>query len=244
MYDGLFWLCKFGYRPMDCRDTAGIQHQITTYTRPSRVIGRNQQSNGKTPCMLGTKMKRAAFVVAMLAGWLAGCATLSSVTTSSAEKRFDSGVRALASGDYATAHKDLAWVAEHYPDKDEGQRALLILAALEMDPRNPARRAEVGADLAATFLRLPERDSWVDPVAQTMYLLGLELGAAEERAQRAERAAEAQRELPKLPGPTVSARIKSIEQERDRLQVRVTSLEEQVGGLQRELERIRKTIKP
>jgi outer membrane protein assembly factor BamD (BamD/ComL family) len=195
--------------------------------------------------MLGARIRRPVLAVAMLALLLAGCATVSSLTTSNEEKRFDAGMRALANGDYATAHKELAWVAERHANKSEGQRALLILAAMEMDPRNPARRTDVGADLAATFLRLPERDGWVDPVAQTMYLLGLELGAAEERAQRAERAAEAQqRELPKLPGPTVSARIKAIEQERDRLQARVLTLEEQLAGLQRELERIRKTIKP
>ena len=189
-------------------------------------------------------MRRRGVGVTAIALLLAGCATLSSVTSSSAEKRFDAGMRALANGDYTVAHQELSWVAERYANKEEGQRALLILASMEMDPRNPSRRTDVGADLAATFLRLPERDAWVDPVAQTMYLLGLELGAAEERAQRAERAAEQQRELPKLPGPTVSARIKTVEQERDRLQARVTTLEEQIANLQKELDRIRKTIKP
>jgi uncharacterized protein YbjT (DUF2867 family) len=186
--------------------------------------------------------RRALGAVCMLL--LAGCSTFSSLTTSSVEERFEAGMQALSNGDYTAAHEHLAWVAEHHANREEGQRALLILASMEMDPRNPSRRTDVGADLAATFLRLPERDGWVDPVAQTMYLLGLELGAAEERAQRAERAAEQQRELPKLPGPTVSARIKTVEQERDRLQARVKELEDQNGNLQRELERIRKTIKP
>jgi hypothetical protein len=170
---------------------------------------------------------------------------LTSLLRSDEEERFEAGMRALGNGDYVAAHRELSWVAEHSAHKSEGQRALLVLASMEMDPRNPSRRTDVGADLAATFLRLPERDAWVDPVAQTMYLLGLELGAAEERAQRAERAAETQpRELPRLPGPTVNARIRAVEQERDRFAARVATLEEQLAARERELERIRKTIKP
>jgi hypothetical protein len=189
-------------------------------------------------------MRRRGILVPAFAVLIVGCATLSSVFGSNEKQRFEAGMRALGNGDYLAAHRELSWVAEHYAHKSEGQRALLVLASMEMDPRNPSRRTDVGADLAATFLRLPERDAWVDPVAQTMYLLGLELGAAEERAQRAERAAEAQRELPRLPGPTVSSRIKAVEQERDRLAAKVTTLEEQLAAMERELERIRKTIKP
>ena len=190
-------------------------------------------------------MRRASFLVVAWTLVMVGCATVSSVWRADEEQRFAAGMRALANADYAVAHRELAWVAEHFAHKSVGQRALLVLASMEMDPRNPSRRTDVGADLAATFLRLPDRDDWVDPVAQTMYLLGLELGAAEERAQRAERAAESQqRELPHLPGPTVTARIRAVEQERDRLAARVTTLEEEKATLERELERIRKTIKP
>lgn len=190
-------------------------------------------------------MRRASVLVAAGTAVLVGCATFQSVLRSDADKRFESGVHALASGDYATARTDLAWVAEHYNHETIGQRALLILAAVEMDPRNPTRRTDVGSDLAASFLRLPERDTWVDPVAQTLYLQSLELGAAEERAERAEQQQERrERELPKLPGPTVAARIKAVEQDRDRLAKRVTALEAQLADKDRELERIRKTIKP
>jgi hypothetical protein len=147
-------------------------------------------------------------------------------------------VRALNDRNYEKAHADLAWVAQHYGHEKEGQRALVVLAALEMDPRNPGRRNEVGADVAASYLRLENRDGWLDPIAQTLYLLGLEMGNAEERTEAP------QQPLPTLPGPTVNARIKAIEQERDRLAKRVTALEEQLAQKDRELERIRKTIKP
>ena len=187
-------------------------------------------------------MKRATLLVAAVAVVFVGCATLTSALRSNEEERFDQGMRALVNGDYNKAHDHFAWVAEHYGHESSGQRALLVLAAMEMDPRNPSRRTDVGADLVATFLRLPERDSWVDPVAQTLYLQGLELGAAEQRAEKAEREAQ-QRELPKLPGPTVGTRIKTVEQDRDRLAKRVAALEAQLADKDKELERIRKTIK-
>lgn len=189
-------------------------------------------------------MRRPLFLVATIAFVITGCASLKSLSRSDGHARFESGIKALAEGNYATAHRDLSWVAERFAHEDDGQRAVLVLAALELDPRNPGRRPDSGSDLAGTFLQLPDRDVWIDPVAQTLYLLGLELGAAEERAERAERAVELHRQLPTLPGPNVTTRIRAVEQERDRLARRVTSLEEQLAEMERELDRIRKTIKP
>jgi len=187
-------------------------------------------------------MRRATLLVVAVALAAAGCATIKG-RQPDRDERFRTGLQALANGDYPRARTEFSWLAEHDANQRLGQSALLVLAALEMDPRNPQRRPEVGSDLAGQFLRLPERDAWIDPVAQTLYLLGIELGMAEERAQQ-----EAQerpgRELPKLPGPTVTARIKTVEQERDKLAKRVATLEEQLAQKDRELERIRKTIKP
>ena len=65
------------------------------------------------------------------------------------------------------------------------------------------------------------------------------------REQKAERAVErANARLPSLPGPSVSARIRTAEQERDRLKTRVEALEQQLKEKEQELERIRKTIRP
>ena len=175
---------------------------------------------------------------------VAGCASLRPSHASENDVRFANGVKALNAADYPTAERELGWVAEHASDQAVGQRALLILAATQMDPRNPNRKTESGSQLAGRFLRLPERDAWVDPVAQTLYLLGLELGEAEDRADKAEAQAQQARELPKLPGPSVNARIKSVEQDRDKLAKRVATLEDQLAQSQKELERIRKTIKP
>lgn len=189
--------------------------------------------------------KRAMLLVALAAGVLVGCATLRSAGSGTENERFEAGVKSLAAGDYEAARTQLDWVAQHYAVKTVGQRALLILAAIEMDPRNPTRRLDAGADKAAAFLRLPERDRWVDPVAQTLYLQAIELGDARDSVEKVV-AAQAQRarELPKLPGPTVTARIKTVEQDRDRLAKRVAALEAQLADKDRELERIRKTIRP
>jgi hypothetical protein len=180
-----------------------------------------------------------------VAGLLTGCATLKGSLESRAEERLEASLAALARGDYRAAHEGLAWVAEHDAGDKHGRRALLALAALELDPRNPDRRIAAGTDVAASYLTLEEKDSWTNPVAQTLYLLGLELGAAEERVEKAERAAErAAARLPSLPGPSVSARIRNVEQERDRLKSRVETLEKELGEKVQELERIRKTIRP
>jgi hypothetical protein len=186
-------------------------------------------------------MRRATLLMAAVACICVGCSTFASARGDDAEDRFNTGVRALAAGNFAAARSDLGWVAQHYSRQMEGQRALLVLAALEADPRNPTRRVEAGSELAASYLRLPERENWLEPMAQTLYLIGLELGAAE---QRIEEAQAKKRELPKLPGPTVSARIKNVEQDRDRLAKRVTALEAELAEKDAELQRIKKTIKP
>ena len=180
-----------------------------------------------------------------IASLLLGCATLKAPLETRGEKRFEDGLSALGRGDYRVAHEHLAWVAQHYGHESYGQQALLTLAAMEMDPRNPTRRITVGTDVAAGYLRLPEKAPWTQPVAQTLYLLGLELGAAEERAERAERQAErTPAKLPNLPGPTVTSKLRSVEQERDKLARRVDALEKQLAEKEQELERIKKTIRP
>lgn len=183
-------------------------------------------------------MKLVTALVAAVACGVMGCATVSSVWSTQSKDRFEAGVTALKTADYATAHRELSWVAQHYGHEKEGQRALVLLAASELDPRNPNRRVDAGADLVATYLRLAHNDEWLAPLATTMYLMATELGTTEQRAEQTERP------LPRLPGPTVNARIRTVEQERDRLARRVAALEEQLAEKQREIERIRKTVKP
>lgn len=201
-------------------------------------------------------MRVPALAAGILALALSACATVGSVFDSGAENRYDAGMRALAAGDYVTANRELGFVAERYGSEPIGRQALLVVSALEMDPRNPNRRLALGSELSAAYLRLKGVPEWTGPLAQTLYLLSLELGAAEERAAQAEadKAAAEQRAdiLPKLPEKqsTVPARMNRVEAERDKLAKRVEALEAQVADRDKkiaekdkELERIRKTLK-
>jgi hypothetical protein len=203
-------------------------------------------------------MRYTAVATGILALAISACGTLNSVFNSNAEERFTAGLVALRRGDFAQANTDLRWVAEHYPDKEIGREALLAVAALEVDPRNPRRRLAMGVDLAESYLRQEDKERWSEPVVQSLRLLAMELGSAEERVAVAEadRLAAERRanlgDLPTLPEQMKSlpARLHAAEDERDKLTKKVEQLEEQIADRDKklaekdkELERIRKTIR-
>ena len=203
-------------------------------------------------------MRYTAVATGLFALAISACGTINSMLNSTAEERFSAGMVALRRGDFAQASTDLTWVAEHYPDKSEGRQALLIVAALELDPRNPRRRLEMGRDLAGSYLKTEDMERWTEPVAQTLRLLAMELGAAEERvaAADADRLAAERRanlgDLPKFPenAQTLSTRLHQAQDEREKLSKKVEQLEEQIvdrdkklAEKDKELERIRKTIR-
>ena len=202
-------------------------------------------------------MRISALLTGLFVLGLPACATLQNTFGSEAEDQFDAGIAALQRGDYATANRSLNWVIERHGDEQIGKKALLVVAALEVDPRNPQRRLALGSDLAGAYLQKNSEADWSQPVAQALYLLSLEMGAAEERISEAEadkRAAERKVEtgLPSLPSPTstISARLRQMTEDRDRLAKKVEQLEAQVADRdkkldekEKELERIRKTLK-
>lgn len=198
-------------------------------------------------------MTKNIIAVGAFALLAAACATFNPFFETRGESRFERGMQALERGDYPQASQDLGWVATNHADEPIGRQALLAVSALEMDPRNPKRRLALGADLTQAYLLNRGSEEWTLPVARTLHLLALELGAAEERVAAAEaekQRAEARASSLTLPGPTVPARMKAIQDERDRLQRRVNQLEQQLQTTEknlaekdRELERIRKTIK-
>lgn len=200
-------------------------------------------------------------LAAMLAAAVAGCATLGLGGPSDKEVRLDAGLTALAAGDYRTAHDHLAWTAQTHPDEDEGQRALLALAATELDPRNPGRRLWATVDLAERYLQMPDAPAWTRPLAESMHLVASELGAAEERAAGAEQqAALTQTENRRLRyvGSTVPQRLREVSGARDaalvernelrtrldRMERTLTARNDSIAALYKEIERIRKLIKP
>src|SRR5688572_596008 len=130
-------------------------------------------------------MRYSALATGLLALALPACATFDTVFGSGPD-RFDTGIAALRRGDFARASNDLNWVILKHANDPVGQRALLASASLEMDPRNPQRHLALGSDLAATYLQKAEEPEWSQALAQTLYLLALELGASEERLAQAE----------------------------------------------------------
>ncbi len=165
----------------------------------------------------------------------------------------------LDSGQYAPATEELQALAQAYPQHVVGRQALLLTAATELDPRNPGAQPDTAAGLLTQYLAGADTSDWTRPVARTLYLLALQVGATAEQAQQAQAEAEraraeasrARAALPRLPGPSLSARLTDLEQQRDRLAARVKELEAGSAQLQRaladsaqELKRIRRTLRP
>ena len=191
-------------------------------------------------------MRRVA-VLAVTTWVLAGCAALTRGGPNESELRLEQGLAALDHGNYLEGFEHLSWVAARHPNDVLGQRALLALGASDLDPRNPSRRLGIGTELVGRYLAYGDTPTWVRPVAQTLYLLGQELGAAEERVAAAEQdrlRAEATAELPSYSGTPVPQRIRALTEERDRLTRRVAQLEKELAEKNQELERIRKTLRP
>jgi DNA repair exonuclease SbcCD ATPase subunit len=206
-------------------------------------------------------MRYSALTAGVLALGLSACATMQTYLVSRGDDRFAAGLAALRRGDYVTANEELGWVVQRYEGEPIGQKALLTLAAVEIDPRNPQRRLLLGAELANAYVKQPtSRSDWVLPIAQTLHLLSIEMGVAEERVaqvegekQEAERTMEeVERTLPRLPTGTqpITTRARRVTEERDQLAKKVDQLETQlqerekkVTDLEKELERIKKSLK-
>lgn len=90
-----------------------------------------------------------------------------------------SGLVALEAADYNIAYDNLLEVRSVCGDSPMGQQALLVLAAAELDPRNPQRQIELAAEFAAHYLGLPNRAAWAQPLAEALYLLSMEIGASD-----------------------------------------------------------------
>src|SRR5690606_28231557 len=130
-------------------------------------------------------MKRSA-LFAGLSALVAGCSLIRAGGEPSPEARLEAGLAALAANDRVTADEHLRWVYERHANEPVGKRALIAMASAELDPRNPTRRLWASAERAALFLAHEDAPRWLQPVAETLCLLALELGANEERFARIE----------------------------------------------------------
>jgi len=215
------------------------------------------------------------FPVLLLAGLAVfGCARqhLPPEPAEDPEARLGLAISELGRGAYDAATRELAYVHLRYSPQPVGWKAMLLRIAAELDPRNEAGRPAAAARIAAHALESETRPDWIAPLAETLYLLALDLAvpdsapvhvvlpgpwalsanAADSAAAASAKAAGA-RPLPELPrlDRWLAARLRETEVEREKLARRVARLEEELARkdqellkLTQELERIRKTLRP
>jgi hypothetical protein len=157
-------------------------------------------------------------------------------------------VTALIDEDFASAREDLLWLASRCEAGVHGRRAMLQLAAAELDTENPHGSPRAAALLAAGYLVLPDAEADQLPVARAMYRLaadrgGLSEGAEEDGADPLPSLAvrfdtcqpmpdmEWARRLPDPPGLTTSARIAALESELAAASDSLSILRERNGAL-------------
>ncbi len=203
-----------------------------------------------------------ARMVALLVVAAAGCAHPKPGGAGAANApalRLGQALVELDSGQFAPATQELQALAQAYPQHVVGRQALLLTAAAELDPRNPGAQVDTAAGLLTQYLAGADTSDWTRPVARTLYLLALQEGANAQQVEQAEadaararvEAGRARAALPRLPGPSLSARLSDLGQQRDHLAARVKELEAGSAQLQRaladsaqELKRIRRTLRP
>lgn len=121
---------------------------------------------------------RAPASVLLVLSTLAACATSPHAGRSAApEVRADRALRALHAEAFESAREELFGLAADCSAGVHGRRALLLLAASELDTANPYRSPRRAAHLAAAYLLLPDASPEAIPLARTLYRLGTDLAA-------------------------------------------------------------------
>lgn len=126
------------------------------------------------------RTKAWTMAVAVVVATSSGCAVVHPRPADPAQARMSSiraGVAAQDRGDFATASNRYATVAAICPVDELGRQASLLLAAAELDPRNPGGRPQVSAELAAFQITHPGGPEWMQPLAEELYLTALDQGA-------------------------------------------------------------------
>jgi hypothetical protein len=210
-------------------------------------------------------MRCTPLLVALSVAGATGCAAVTLSRSVGPREQLAHAAAALEAQNYVRARELLEPVYYQHWREPAGQQALLMLIAAELDGRNPNRRLWAAADMASRLLEIPQVEPWTVPVAESYYLLALELGAAEERAAqaetaradaeeravRAERAAGPSRRLPTTSRESLPTQLRRMNENRDQLRRQVDQLQQEINERDRELretrqelERIKKTIKP
>lgn len=138
----------------------------------------------------------------------------------------------LERGNHAGAIAELLLVAGRCPVSPGEREALLTAAALAVDPSNALRQVDLAANLSARYLATASRTDPGKPLAQSLYLVALELGGERVASAGCGRGDTALAALPHIAPRGVP--------EPDRIRV----LERELARLRDELARIRKTLEP
>jgi len=218
-------------------------------------------------------------ILPVLAGGLAfflvfleGCSMLQPVPEPepAAPSVFEKGIALMAGADFSGAELAFRDAASRCESGAEGQRALLFLSFLALDPRNPTAHPDSAALMAARFLNLPNTSQDEILEAEALYVTALDHGADPElRIDPSDPGfavrfgdcdqpfpPRVSRPLPVLESPT-SGLLRSLDEERGtlaeqnqelrnairRLRTTSNSLQTQVDSLMAELERIRQLIR-
>jgi hypothetical protein len=143
----------------------------------------------------------------------------------------DRAQREWERGNQSAAIAELLLVSGRCPATEVERHALLTAAAMALDPSRGARQVDLGANLAARYLTTaPPDDLDGRPMARSMYLIALELGAEPVTTPGCVSADSAAAVLPRADAQSMPERIKVLERELSRLRD--------------ELARIRKTLEP
>jgi hypothetical protein len=103
-----------------------------------------------------------------------------------APDKLQAALEALGRSDYTAAYARLMEVVELCGGAPLGQQALLLIAATELDPRNPDPRRSLAAESTSLLLGELDSTSWARQFAESFYLIGRRLGARQLGAEDTE----------------------------------------------------------
>jgi hypothetical protein len=103
-----------------------------------------------------------------------------------APDKLQAALEALGKSDYTAAYARLMEVVELCGSAPLGQQALLLIAATELDPRNPDPRRSLAAESTSLLLGELDSMSWARQFAESFYLIGRRLGARQLGAEDTE----------------------------------------------------------
>lgn len=100
--------------------------------------------------------------------------------------KLQAALKALGENDYTAAYARLLEVVELCGSAPLGQQALLLIAATELDPRNPDPRRSLANESTSLLLGELDSTSWARRFAESFYLIGRRLGARQLGAEDTE----------------------------------------------------------